>query len=69
MATVKVALVAPATTVTLAGTFVVLLLSDRATTAPPAGAGPLSVTVPGEELPPVTVMGFRESEESGGAIV
>jgi len=62
--TVKVSLVAPAATVTLAGTFVTLLLSDRVTTAPPTGAGPLSVTVPVEELPPVTVVGFRVSEES-----
>ena len=63
--TVKVALVAPAATVTLEGTrATVVLLLERATCAPPAGAGPLRVTVPAEEFPPVTVVGFRESEES-----
>src|SRR6267154_3673986 len=62
--TVNVALVAPATTVTLDGvlaTFVLLL--ESVTTAPPEGAAPLSVTVPVEEFPPVTLVGFTESEE------
>src|SRR5205809_5118236 len=45
-----------------------LLLLERATPAPPLGAGPLSVTVPVEELPPVTLVGLRLSDESvGGA--
>src|SRR5206468_5960528 len=67
--TVKVALVALPGTVTLAGTVATLvLLLERATTAPPLGAGPLSVTVPVEELPPVTLVGLRLSDESvGGA--
>jgi hypothetical protein len=38
-------LVAPAATVTLAGTPKLALLSDSATTNPPIGAGPLRVTV------------------------
>src|SRR5436189_6332328 len=67
--TVKVALVALPGTVTLAGTVATLvLLLERATTAPPLGAGALSVTVPVEELPPVTLVGLRLSDESvGGA--
>jgi hypothetical protein len=63
---VKVALAAPAGTVTLEGTLAAVLLLERTTWAPPAGAGPLSVTVPVEELPPVTVEGFSVSEERVG---
>ncbi len=67
--TVNVALLAPAATVTLAGTVAVdVLLLERVTVAPPAGAGPLSVTVPVEGDPPVTLVGFSVSKESvGGA--
>ena len=55
----KVAEVAPAATVTLAGTCAaVALLLESATTAPPEGAGPVNLTVPVEELPPVTVVGL-----------
>src|SRR5467141_3954127 len=62
--TVNVALVTPAATVTLDGTLAaVVLLLERVTTAPPDGAAPLSVTVPVEEFPPVTLVGFSESEE------
>jgi hypothetical protein len=62
--TVKVAVVAPAATVTLAGTVaadVLLLLS--VTTAPPVGAAALSFTVPVEEAPPVTDVGLKLVEE------
>src|SRR2546422_3052426 len=59
---VNVALVAPAGTVTLAGTVAAELSLDSATCAPPAGAGPSSVAVPVELLPPVTVVGFTPSE-------
>jgi hypothetical protein len=62
--TVKLALVAPAATITLDGTLAaVVLLLDSATCAPPEEAGPLKVTVPVEEFPPVTLVGFSESEE------
>ena len=72
--TVNVALLAPAATVTLAGTLAaVVLLLESVTVAPPAGAAPLKVTVPVEEFPPVTLVGFSESEErvggGGGAAV
>ena len=63
--TVKVAMVAPARTVTLAGTVAAaVLLLERVTDAPPVGAGPLRVTVPVEELPPVTLAGLRLNEET-----
>jgi len=62
--TVKDALVVPAATVTLEGTVATaVLLLESATCAPPVGAGPLSVTVPVEEFPPVTLVGFTEIEE------
>ena|SRR5216684_663854 len=63
--TVNDALVAPAGTITLEGTLaVVVLLLESATCVPPAGAGPLSVTVPVEDCaPPITLVGFRVSEE------
>src|ERR1700682_103334 len=65
--TVKVALVAPAGTVTLEGTLPARLLLESSTCAPPAGPGPLSVTVPVEDcLPPMTLVGFRSSEETVG---
>ena len=57
---VKVALVAPAATVTLAGTAATaVLLLESAMTAPPAGAAPDSVTVPVEFAPPVRLGGLR----------
>src|SRR5437660_6301960 len=63
--TAKLALLAPAGTVTLAGTAATLgLLLERETTAPPVGAGPLRVTVPVEDCaPPTTLVGFSVSEE------
>src|SRR2546422_8606447 len=62
--TVKVALVAPAGTVTLDGTVATLVsLLERDTTASPLGAGTLSVTVPVEEFPPVTLDGLSVSDE------
>ncbi len=71
--TVKVALVAPAATVTLEGTVAAaVLLLESATCAPPAGAAPLNVTVPVEDcVPPITLVGLSVSDESvaggGGA--
>jgi hypothetical protein len=64
---VKVALAAPARTVTLEGILAAALLLESTTWAPPVGAGPLSVTVPVEELPPVTLEGLSVSEERVGS--
>lgn len=44
------------------------MLLASVTPAPPAGAGPLSVTVAVDELPPTTLVGFKLSEEGVGAL-
>jgi hypothetical protein len=63
----NVAEVAPAATVTLAGTVAAeVLLLASATTAPLAGAAAFSVTVPVDPPPPVTLVGFSETEEITG---
>lgn len=60
--TLKFADVAPAGTTTLAGTVATpVLLLERLITTPPAGAGPLSVTVPVEVDPPLTLAGLSLS--------
>jgi hypothetical protein len=65
---VNVAVVAPAATVTEAGTWAAaVLLEVKLTTAPPAGAGLSSVTVPVEEAPPRTVAGLIPTEVSWAA--
>lgn len=67
--TVKVADVALAGTVTLAGTLAAaVLLLDRVTTAPPAGAGPVKVAVPVEDVPPITDVGFTLMALRVGAV-
>ena len=65
--TVKLALVAPASTVTLAGTVAAVELSESDTTAPPVGAAALKVTVPVEEFPPTTPVGLRVCEDKVSA--
>jgi hypothetical protein len=66
--TENVAVVAPAATVTLAGTCAaVVLLLVNPTVAPPVGAAPLNVTVPVDDVPPVTLVGFRETEDNDTA--
>ncbi len=63
--TVNVAVVAPAEMIELAGTVATLvLLLDSETVAPPYGAGPLSITVPVEEEPPLTVVGLSVTEDN-----
>jgi len=66
---VKVAVVAFAGTITLAGTCAAAaLLLDRVTTAPPAGAGPFNVTVPVEDVPPITEDGLLVMDPSVAAV-
>lgn len=53
----------PEAIVTLPGTVAApVLLLDREITAPALGAGVLIVTVPVEELPPFTLVGFSATE-------
>lgn len=61
----KIALVAPCATDTLAGTVAAaVLLLDSDTANPPAGAADVKVSVPCEEVPPVTLVGFTDTAES-----
>ncbi len=55
----KLTLVAPAGTSTFPCGEVVEKVVDNATSAPPAGAGPLRVTVPVVGLPPITGLGLK----------
>lgn len=58
--TVKLADVAPAGMVMVAGTVALLLLDERFTTNPPAGAALKSATVPLDSVPPTTGLGEIE---------
>ena len=63
--TVNVAVVAFAATVTLAGTWAAaVLLLNSVTTAPAAGAGAPSVTVPMELVLPTTLTGAKVREDT-----
>jgi hypothetical protein len=65
----NVAVVAPASTFTDAGTRATaqrLLFS--VTTIPPAGAGPFNVTVPVDGFPPCTLLGTRVRDDATGAV-
>jgi hypothetical protein len=62
---VNIAVLAPAGTVTDAGTWATdVRLLESVTIAPPAGAGPFKVTVPAEGFPPWTLLGVSTSDES-----
>ena len=66
--TVKVALVAPAGTVTLDGTLAAFgRLLPRLTRVPPEGAADDNRTVPVDEVPPVTLVGLTVNDDSDGA--
>ena len=64
----KLAVVAPCGTVTDGGTVADALLLERVTTTL-AVAAPVSVTVPVDEFPPITLVGFTESEDSAAVEV
>ena len=66
--TVNVADVCPAATVTVAGTIADELLDASATNKPPVGAGLLSVTVPVDDVPPATVVGFNTTDATSGDV-
>jgi hypothetical protein len=53
--TLNCAVVAPASTVTVAGGVAAVLVLESVTTSPPVAAAPLNVTVPVVPIPPVTV--------------
>lgn len=69
---VKVAVVLPDATVTLFGGTALELLDVNVTTMPPEGAAPLRLTVPVEEVPPLTEVGDTLTPDNcvaGGVIV
>jgi hypothetical protein len=66
--TVNVALVLAAGTITDDGTVAAALFLLNATEEPPLGAGPVSVTVPVELVPPGTVVGFKLSVFRAGGL-
>ena len=69
MVTVKLALVAPAGTVTLAGRLAFSgRLLDRLTATPPSGAALASLTDPVAVAPPATLVGFTVSAVSAGKV-
>ena len=65
----NVAVVACAATVIETGTVAAEGVSlERATTAPPGGALPVSVTVPVELVPPETLVGDSDREEMAAGL-
>ncbi len=67
--TVNVAELAPAATVTELGAVALVLLDDRLTDIPPVGATPVRVTVPVDEVPPVTEVGLSETPLRVGGLM
>jgi hypothetical protein len=61
---VNVAVVAPAATVTLPGTVAAVWLLVSVTANPPVGAALVSVTVPCEDVPPTTLVGFSATADN-----
>ena len=67
--TVNVALVLPAGTVKLLGTVAAALLLLSVIFAPPEGATMLSVTVPVDDCPPRTLVGFKVRPDTAGGVI
>ena len=67
--TVKVLVLVPAATVTLAGTVAAaVLLLDKVTTAPPVGAGSARLTVAVDGTPPSTLVGLSTTAKAGDPV-
>lgn len=60
---------APAAIVTVAGTEPAALFDESAMTNPPAGATPLIVTVPEDEVPPITDVGLNVTVVTAGTVI
>jgi hypothetical protein len=70
VATVNVAVVPPAATTTVDGTEAFVVLEANVTDNPPVGAGPLIVTDPVADDPPMTVVGLNVNPvRTGGLII
>ena len=67
--TVNVPVVAPAATVTEAGTVAFALLDCRVTIAPLGPAAPPKVTVPVDVFPPTTVVGESDNPVIGAGLI
>jgi hypothetical protein len=67
--TVKVALDAPAGTVTIAGTAALKLFEAKVTVAPPGPAAPFKVMVPNDGFPPTTDVGETVNPLSDAAVI
>jgi hypothetical protein len=67
--TVAVPVVDPEATVIVLGTVAAALSEDNATTAPPAGAGLLKVTVAVLVTPPRTVVGLSATAVTPGGVI
>jgi hypothetical protein len=66
--TVKPTLVAPAGTVTVAGTWAAALLLESVTASPPVAAGPERVTVPDKFAPPGVAEGDIVTDDTVGGL-
>ena len=66
---VKLDVIVPAATMTVAGMVALGLPEVRLIDEPPAGAAELNVTVPVDELPPSTVVGLIVNPTRFGAVI
>lgn len=64
----KAAVVAPAATATLVDTLAAVELVESVTTIPPDGAAAVREIVPCADVPPVTVVGLTDTDDSVAAI-